>query len=339
MEDGTQININLTYPNNPEYEYISKLTTIDMDKEAQNDINSGNGFLVSAPHATIKKDIKNIDGIYSSRFGQKLGDVNPFANRYSCECGYVTGRVYNGVECPMCHTKVKYVDDNFGMFGWIVLNDEYHIIHPKFFDTLNIIMGESPYNTERKKSKPGKDKKKIDKNYKLKNIINYSPEVDQDGMVRECEFKPDGEPFYGIGMIEFYNRFDEILDYYYAMNPKKKDYVDDIKENRDMVFIHSIPVFTTHLRPIDIHDGDLFFSMENGIYNMINKHAHNINKTSRKMDKNPQIKNSELYKLQMKYMELCEEILNTLSTKYGILRGLIGGITKVLPVSIICIGI
>jgi DNA-directed RNA polymerase beta' subunit len=109
------------------------------------------------------------------------------------------------------------------------------------------------------------------------------------------------------------------------MNPKKKDYVDDIKENRDMVFIHSIPVFTTHLRPIDIHDGDLFFSMENGIYNMINKHAHNINKTSRKMDKNPQIKNSELYKLQMKYMELCEEILNTLSTKYGILRGLIGG--------------
>jgi DNA-directed RNA polymerase beta' subunit len=58
---------------------------------------------------------------------------------------------------------------------------------------------------------------------------------------------------------------------------------------------------------------------------MINKHAHNINKTSRKMDRNPRVKNSELYKLQMKYMELCEEILNTLSEKRGILRNLVGG--------------
>jgi DNA-directed RNA polymerase beta' subunit len=58
---------------------------------------------------------------------------------------------------------------------------------------------------------------------------------------------------------------------------------------------------------------------------MINKHAHNINKTSRKMDRNPRVKNSELYKLQMKYMELCEEILNTLSGKRGILRNLVGG--------------
>jgi hypothetical protein len=186
-------------------------------------------------------------------------------------------------------------------------------------------MGESPYNVERKKAKPGKDKKKIDKNYKLKNIINYSPEVDQHGMARECEFKPDNEPFYGIGMIEFYNRFDEIIDYYIKLNPKKKPYYDDIVENRDKVFIHSIPVFTTHLRPTDIRGSDLVFDVINGYYNMINKHAHNINKTQRKMDKNLTIKNSELYKLQMKYMELCEEVLNTLSTKYGVLRNLVGG--------------
>ena len=329
-----ELTVRFTYPNSSEYEFVSKLEIVDLDKEAQEDINSGNGFRVSAPYNTVKKDMKNIDGIYSSRFGQKFGDINPFANRYSCECGNITSRINNGIECPLCHTKVKYVDDNFKMFGWIILNDEYHIIHPKFFDTLNVIFGESPYNTDRKKTKPGKDKKKIEKNLKLKNIINYSPEVDQHGIARECEFKPDNEPFYGIGMIEFYNRFDEILEYYYKLNPKKKPYYDDIIENRNLVFCHSIPVFTTHLRPTDIRGSDLVFDVVNGYYNMINKHAHNINKTQRKMDKNLTIKNSELYKLQMKYMELCEEILNTLSTKYGVLRNLVGGKTIICPVMV-----
>jgi hypothetical protein len=301
-----------------------------MDKEAQMDIASGNGFLVSSPKNTIKKDVKNIDGIYSSRFGQKLGDQNPFANRYSCLCGELTGRVNNDVECPICHTKVKYVDDNFKMFGWIVLKDEYHIIHPKFFESLDYLFGKSNYNIERKKAKTAKGQKKLSQPSKLKNMLNYSPEVDQDGKVRECEFKPKDEPFYGIGMLEFYNRFDEILEYYANANPKKKEYVDEIKEYRHLVFCHSIPVFTTHLRPTDIRNNEMYFDPTNGMYNMINKHAHNINKDSRKMDRNPKIKNSELFKLQMKYMELCEEIMDTLSGKYGQLRMLVGGINHAL---------
>lgn len=324
-EEQKYINVKLTYPNNKDYDYLSMLEIIDMDAEAKKDIETGEGFLISAPANTIKKDIKNINGIYSTRFGQKFGDVSPFANRYSCACGETTGRVNNGIECQECHTIVKYVDDNFHLFGWIILKDQYHIIHPKFFDTLNIIMGESQFNIERKRMKVGKDKKKIEKNYRLKNIINYSPEIDQDGTPHECEFKPDNEPFYGIGMMEFYERFDEIIAYYEKLYPKKKEYFDEIKANRDKVFIHSIPVFTTHLRPMDIRGGELVFDPVNGYYNMINKHAHNINKDTRRMDRNITVKNSELYKLQMKYMELCEEILNTLSTKHGILRNLISG--------------
>ena len=146
--EARKLNINLTYPRSDEYEYISKIEIIDMDKEAQDDINSGNGFVISTPKNTAKKDMKDPDSIYSSRFGQKLGDINPYADRYSCECGFLTSRKNHELECPRCHTKVRYVDDNFKMFGWIILKDQYHIIHPKFYDSLDYIFGESPYNEE-----------------------------------------------------------------------------------------------------------------------------------------------------------------------------------------------
>lgn len=316
MDRGNkEIKLKLTYPNSDEFDFFTTLEPIDLDKTAKEDIESGNGFLISSPKSTNKKDMKNPDGIYSSKFGQKLGDMNPYADKYSCDCGTLKSRINNGIECPICHTKCKFVDDNFKLFGWIILKDKYHIIHPKFYDTLNYLFGPSPYNIERKKIK----------GTKLQNILNHSPEVDQDGFMRECEFKPDNEPFYGIGMIEFYERFDEILEYYYNKNQKKKDYYDEIKHYRDIIFCHSIPVFTTHLRPADVRDEYMYFEPINGMYNMINKHAHAINKDRRKYDQEVKVKNLHLFRLQMKYMELSNEILNILSGKKGQLRMLIGG--------------
>lgn len=310
-----KINFSLSYPRSDEYEYLTKIEIIDLDQEAKNDIASGNGFLISSPKNSNKKDMKDPDGLYSTRFGQKLGDVNPFADRYSCECGNLKSRINNGLLCPICNTKVRYVDDNFKMFGWIVLKDEYHIIHPKFYDSLDFIFGESKYNTEKKKIK----------GRKLQNILNYCPDVNENGFGTETSFKPDNEPFYGIGMTEFYNRFDEILDYYMQKNPKKQSYYEEIQANREKVFCHSIPVFTTHLRPAEISDSYMYYEPTNGMYNMINRLAHSINKNKRKMDNNYKIKNMELYEIQMKYMELVDEILKIISGKKGSLRMLIGG--------------
>jgi len=315
-ETSKKINFTMTYPRSDEYEYLSKIMIIDLDSEAQNDIASGNGFEISSPKSSNKKDMKDPNGIYSSRFGQKLGDVSPYADRYSCECGYLKSRINHGIECPMCHTKVKYVDDDFKMFGWIILKEPYHIIHPKFYDSLDYIMGESQYNTERKKIK----------GRKLQNILKFNPDVDQDGFFNECSLKPNNEPYYGIGMMEFYERFDEIVDYYYKKYPKKKPYIDEIYQYRDLVFCHSIPVFTTHLRPADVIDGYLYFEPTNGMYNMINRLVHNVNNDKRKMDQNKKIKNIELYEVQMKYMDLCNEVLQILQGKRGQLRQLVGGV-------------
>lgn len=342
-----QLNVTLQYPHSDEYEYITKINVIDLDVEAQNDIATGNGFLISSPKSSNKKDMKNIDGIYSSRFGQRLGDVNPFADRYSCECGATKSRIMHDTICPICHTKVKYVDDNYKLFGWIVLKDQYHILNPKFYDSLDYIFGESKYSEDKKKLPKG--------GRKLKNILNYNPDVDQHGFVAECSFKPDKEPYYGLGMLDFYERFDEVLDYYYLLNTKKKDYYDEIQDYRyackcrktfgkinfgktceccgepvefvdkDIIFTHSIPVYTTHLRPADIKDGYMYFEPTNGIYNMINTHVHRINNDKRKMNKDPKIKNSELYEVQMNYMKLVTEVMNILNGKKGVLRSLCSG--------------
>ena len=309
------IPINLTYPNSNEYDYMTKIEVIDLDLECKKDIESGRGFEITKPKGSNKKEMKNPDGIYSSKFGQKLGDQNPYADRYSCECGYLKSHINHGIECPVCRTICRFVDDDFEMFGWIILKDKYHLIHPKFYDTLDYIFGASKYNEERKKMKGSK----------LKNIIHYSPDVDEHGNnERPCSFKPEKEPFYGIGMMEFYNRFDEILDYYIKLYPKKEEYYKEIQYYRNIVFIHSIPVFTTHLRPSDIKDGYMYFEPTNGFYTIINNNVARINKDQKKMDNDPKTKNLKLYDTQMKLKDLTDEILNILSGKKGVLRMLVG---------------
>lgn len=314
-KDKHNIPINLTYPNSDEYDYTTKIEVIDLDLECKLDIEHGRGFEISKPQGSNKKEMKNPEGIYSSKFGQKLGDQNPYADRYSCECGYLKSHINHGIECPVCHTICKFVDDDFSIFGWIILKDKYHLIHPKFYDSLDYIFGASKYNIERKKIKGSK----------LQNIIHYSPDVDEHGNnKRPCTFKPEKEPFYGIGMMEFYERFDEILDYYIKLYPKKIEYYNEIQYYRDIVFVHSIPVFTTHLRPSDVKDGYMYYEPTNGLYNIINNNVARINKDQRKMDNDIKTKNLKLYDTQMKFKELTDEILNILSGKKGILRMLVG---------------
>ena len=310
-----RMNVNISYPNNPYYFINTELEVIDLDKECEDDIASGDGFLISAPKATIKKDINNPDGIYSPKFGPKFGDKNPFGDRYSCECGFYTGRINHGLECPVCHKTCKFIDDRMDIFGWIRVNEPYHIIHPHFYDALNYIFGSSPYN---------KDGKRM-KGTKLENMLNYNPKVDINGFIGECEFKPDKEPFFGIGMIDFYERFDEILDYYIKLNPKKMDYYNEIQKYRNIVFCHSIPVYTTHLRPSSITDGCMRYEPNNACYNMINRHVHKINKTTRNMNRDKTTKNIDLFSTQSLYMKLCNNIIKNMSGKKGNIRMLFGG--------------
>lgn len=219
-----KINTTLHYPYSDKYVYETVMEILNLDQEKVKDVTTGNGFIISAPKA-IKDDLKDENGIFSSKYGQTLQDQKPFSNRYRCKCGYMTDKINNGQICPICHSQVKFVDDNFTYFGWITLKDPYHIIHPNLFMNIASLIGPSTFDE----------------------IIQPNDGKDEDGNEIFVE-RPKDEPYKKIGMMEFYNKFDEIIDYYVSKRPEKIDHYRLIKEHRDKVFIQSIPVYTIHLR-------------------------------------------------------------------------------------------
>lgn len=302
------LELNISYPNDPEYEFITKLVRLDLDSERENDIKKDKGFIV-APTQGIKKDLKNQFSIFSSKFGQTLKDVNPYGNRYKCECGFTQQKFYDGSTCKICGTKVRRVDDDYEYFGWLVLKDHW-IISPAFYHALKFFIGKD-----------------------FAEIIEYNAVINEDGHQMESK-KTKASPYAGIGLIEFREKFDEIMDFYLAKNKKQEKY-NNIMRDRDKVFTQSIPVFTALLRPFD---ADKFknFSHEttNAHYTIINKIVSTLNKESELSKKSkvtygkaPVRKHIHklLWDLQLKIDKLYTEIINIIKGKKGNIRTLFGG--------------
>lgn len=298
----SKMSVNVTYPFSDEYEYETTLERINFDDERDMDLLTNNGFIVSDSHG-IKKDLKDPLSIFSPKFGQTLKDLNPFANRYRCDCGRTQYKVNNGIKCKWCGHKVKYVDDNFDYTGWIVLNKPYVIIHPGLYKSIEFIIGKDVLN----------------------NILNVEHIIkDEDGHETEMK-RPSDEPYFSIGMMEFYEKFDEILKFYINKKKSKMSYYDDIMQHRRSVFTHSIPVFTTLLRPYEIDAKSFYYEDTNSLYTMINKLKTSINNESLKIFRQKKPKLQYLYDLQIKVNELYSSVEAILSGKKGALRTLIGG--------------
>lgn len=287
------IQVNTRYSENSLFDYSTKLERISLDQARRHDILNGDGFIVTS-RKNIKEDVKDPNGIFSVKYGPGLQDVNAFGNRYRCKCGHTTQRFYHGLTCPVCGTKVEYRDENFGMFGYICLKDPYYLIHPNLFNSIAFFIGEREFM----------------------NIITPVHKKDEDGHDIPI-IPPKDEPYFGIGMMDFHDRFDEIIEYYRGKRPNKMDYYENIIDDRDKVFTQSVPVFTIHLRPYRI-DGDmLHFEGTNAIYKVMTKLASDINMDKTKMDKKVKPKNQLLFDFQMKFKELYDELTKILSGKKG----------------------
>lgn len=308
-----KIDVKLTYPYSEEYEYVTKMERINMDKEREEDLRKDNGFVVWPPNG-IKKDIKDPNGIFSSKFGQTLKDLTPFANRYRCTCGHMQERVNHNSVCPICGTKVKFVDDNFSYFGWLVLKDPHFIIHPNLYKSLESFIGKDI----------------------LKDILVYVEKTDANGHViemtdEEREKESTGKrknPFFGIGMLKFKERFDEIMEYFNKSysNQSKRDYYNDIMKNKDNVFIQSIPVYSTLLRPFDVDKKTFYNEDSNAFYNIMNGLVSRLNKYEELKMYRKKINNHQLlFNLQDKYNKLYKNIEDILNKKKGLMRSLLSG--------------
>ena len=309
VKPNIAMNVNMTYPNNPDYTMEVMLKKIDLDKERINDLKSGNGFIVTEPKS-IKKDLKAADGIYSRRFGTTLQDINAFENRYKCKCGHLQGRLYLGIKCPICGEQVEFVDENYNYFGWLVLQGNYKVIHPAIYAQLRSFFGVNKIRENR-----------------MDNIIKPIIKKDEDGFTIENGDPTEDEPFYGIGMIDFVERFDEIMSFYLKKYPQKKDMYDDIMKDKDIIFTQSIPVYTTQLRPFSLESESSQFDYEkvNEIYTMLAKLVHTVNNDSLKIFRKKKPKDTCLYDIQKNFNDLYMEQINIMATKKGELKQNFGG--------------
>lgn len=307
---GAKLPLNISYPNNPDYEYQTRLIRLNLDKERESDLLNDRGFIV-APTQGIKKDLKNEFSIFSPKFGRTLKDVHPLGNRYKCDCGFTFQKINDGTVCKVCGTKVKFVDDDYQYFGWIVLKD-YYIISPAYYKSIEFYIGKD-----------------------FGKIIKMQRTTDEDGHQITIEPSPSA-PYNGYGMVKFVNHFDEIMDFYHTKNKgKKEDYYEDIMSGRDKIFTQSVPVFTALLRPFDAEKNTLSYETTNAVYTSINKYVSVLNSNGgiEQIDKEKSVDPEEVRKvtdnclenLQYKVMKLYDSVIEIISGKKGTIRSLFGG--------------
>lgn len=293
-----KIVVNTSYPINNEYDLETKLVHLCLDEEARNDILRNKGFRVTT-HQGPKKDIDSPTSIYSNKFGETAYSETPYIHRFKCECGLTMGAKYQDTVCPKCKTKVTYIGDDFEYYGYLIL-DNYHIIQPIMYLKLASFIGAKVFD----------------------NIIKIQVDKDADGNIIEKE-APKNEPFFGIGLIGFKQRFYEILEFYRKKKKNKLDMYEDIVKNIKYVFTKSIPVYTIHLRPIKISNGEFNYDEANAIYNILSKNVHTLNKN--KYDRNHKRTSQFLYNIQTNFIELYKIQLDSLRQKTGDLRSVFGG--------------
>lgn len=221
----------------------SMLVKLDWDKECEMDMRRGRGFEITEP-AITGKDQKSIYGIQSPIYCSDWGDNDAFAERYSCQCGEMTGKIFEGETCPICHSKIKYKDVDLSITGWIILHN-HKIIQPIFYNKLSSIIGTKQFQE----------------------IIRYDKYIDKDGAIHNKESSTN--PFKGIGLVEFEERFDEILEYCKVKKKNKMEEIKEIENEKEKVFASCIPVYSSVLRPISFRSDSFFYSQIDKKYNSI----------------------------------------------------------------------
>ena len=291
----------------------TRLVILNWDEECEMDMRRGRGFEITEP-ATSGHDTKNMYGIQSPLFCSDWGDEDPFQERFRCECigpdKGLKGKVFEGERCPECGAIVKFKDVDLSITGWIILHN-YKIIHPIFYNKLSSIIGAKQFQ----------------------DIIKYDKIVNRDGKIVDKETK--SSPFAGIGLIEFRERFEEILDYYKGKKKNKLLEIKEIEENMDKIFTSCIPVYSSVLRPSSFREDSFFYSTVDKVYNSIFLSTRLLNDNEvfeRRRKKWTKEKRERmtiatiLTNIQLKLMDLYGLVFELIDQKDGHIKGeILGG--------------
>lgn len=210
-----------------------RIVKLNLDAVAQADIESGNGIRLQSVESFDKKrkNAKIEDGLQSEFFGTDFSSDYAFKERYRCKCGKYMGKAWEGTICDVCNTPVEYNDIDLTKTGWIIL-DKYTVMSPifyaKFKDALGKFEGESVLD------------KIIEREYDDDNFGVVFTDKEMAALKKH--------PFIKKGALWLSEHVDEVIDWYAARKPNKAKIFNELRHDREALFTHCIPVYTSLLR-------------------------------------------------------------------------------------------
>lgn len=275
---------------------------LNWDVNFFNDIISGNGFIITEPpEVTIDgKRKKSLYGAQSPLYGTSYEDEQSFVERYRCECGKFTSRLFEGETCPFCNTKVEFKDSDINVTGWISLGNN-RIISPYYYQILQNAIG-----------KPFVD------------IVYVKTKVNTDGKIEKITEEDEDivptSPYFGIGVDKFYEQYENIIAYFANKKKNKKSTFDTLLKEKSSVFVSHIPIPSTLLRPQSVTSDTYYFSSVDKCINTAFRLSEEIKNCV------PVERGFILQRLQKRVNDIWNIYFDQLNGKEGLIRGeLLGG--------------
>lgn len=225
------------------------------------DMVNGTGFQITQP-ADVSMDgtkERNMWGARSPLYGATYGSEQEYKQRFRCSCGLLTSRQFEGETCKICGTTVEDRGTDINTCGWISIPEPAHVIQPLYFRMLAQAIGKD-----------------------FADIVIIRTKVDTNGnrspvTVDDLDFVPS-HPFYGMGLMEFYRRYEEVMTYFMNLPNKKnkrKTFERLINEKR-AVFTQHIPVYSLLLRPQSLTQDTFYFQGADKYINVIFRMADSL---------------------------------------------------------------
>lgn len=290
-----------------------KLLKLNWEREMESDLSNKLGFVIR--EKAFDKEEKNMYGMHSPLFGTEYED-DEGTDDFRCDCGRLSSRLHEGEECIFCHSKVRYKSTDFRMTGWIKIND-YKIIQPIYYQFLASIIGPTEFNS----------------------TIEYGEGFDAINTHKKSKC-----PFQGIGMIAFYERFDEIMAYYRKKRknkPAKLELIDICCNEKEAVFTSAIPVFSAKLRPVSFKGESFIYGEIDRKYNAFYSQVELLNDSVKLTKKIERLKKKGdevslkkitklsdlgiLYDVQNRLSKIWDLIFDMINSKEGHIRDQILG--------------
>jgi DNA-directed RNA polymerase beta' subunit len=291
------------------YEFIFALWEERYAKELENN----NIIPIDSSISINRQSIQPVaNGIYTKELGS-LPDTDKDIREFSCDCGYLHARFYDGMVCDKCNTicKSQYGAD-ITRVGWIDIAP-FYIICPNAYEVIAKVIG----------------------NKNIQKILLYDISIDIDGNLTpdsSVEYTKNGTikqkiMYSNIGMMEFAANFERIISYYADLRKTSHEDAQYLINHKKEAFSSKIPVSSIYLRPTftSTKKRSVSFDKINAKYVKIISNAKLLKRIMRKEIDLKRALNI-LYDIQLSLNELyLLNIRSKLSGKNKLIRGSILG--------------